>query len=359
MNRRGSSVGRAHRDGGIAGRDRVLLARRANFDAVRARWRPSDAQLLDRHGEPIHELRVDAHGRRLAWTPLAAISPAVQRAVIASEDHRFFSHQGVDFTAIAAAAAGRLAGRRSARREHAHDATCRRCSIRESARAGARRRTVMQKLRQMLAALRAGAAMVEAADPRSLSQPGDLPRRDRRARRRRSRDVRQGAGWNRRGGSGRAGRADQAPNAHAAALSAGRSLRIAMNQRRRRAPGAREMSRRKYQRAIAHALSAALTGRRGPRARLHPRHLAPRVAEQCCATAVSPRNRTLDRDLQAFTLERSAATWPSSRPQRRRRRSVVVENSTGDVWAYVGGTGALSSAPYVDGVLAMRQPARR
>ncbi|MGH7914330.1 MAG: hypothetical protein ACREPW_06735 [Candidatus Binataceae bacterium] len=62
------------------------------FDMVRARWRPSDAQLLDRRGEPIHELRVDAHGRRLAWTPLAAISPALRKAVIASEDHRFLHH---------------------------------------------------------------------------------------------------------------------------------------------------------------------------------------------------------------------------------------------------------------------------
>src|SRR5271154_1055123 len=83
-----------------------------SFDAVRARWSPSDAQLLDRHGEPIHELRVDAHGRRLAWTPLAAISPALQQAVIATEDRRFFSHHGVDFTAIAGAAGGRLTGRR-------------------------------------------------------------------------------------------------------------------------------------------------------------------------------------------------------------------------------------------------------
>src|ERR1700737_1331493 len=83
-----------------------------SFDAVRASWRPSDAQLLDRHGEPIHELRVDAHGRRLAWTPLAAISPALKEAVIASEDHRFLRHHGVDFTAIAGAPAGRLAGRR-------------------------------------------------------------------------------------------------------------------------------------------------------------------------------------------------------------------------------------------------------
>src|SRR5271167_3602135 len=82
-----------------------------SFDAVRARWRPSDAQLLDRHGEPIHELRVDAHGRRLAWTPLAAISPALQRAVVASEDHRFLGHHGVDFATIVGAAAGRLEGR--------------------------------------------------------------------------------------------------------------------------------------------------------------------------------------------------------------------------------------------------------
>src|ERR1700730_11782776 len=83
-----------------------------SFDAVRAQWRPSDAQLLDRHGEPIHELRVDSHGRRLAWTPRAAISPARKEPVIASEDHRFLRHHGVDFTAIAAATAGRLAGRR-------------------------------------------------------------------------------------------------------------------------------------------------------------------------------------------------------------------------------------------------------
>ena len=66
-----------------------------SFEAVRERWRPSDAQLLDRHGEPIHELRVDAHGRRLAWTPLAAISPALQEAVIASEDTRFCGHRGL------------------------------------------------------------------------------------------------------------------------------------------------------------------------------------------------------------------------------------------------------------------------
>src|SRR5271163_1383708 len=118
-----------------------------SFDAVRARWRPSDAQLLDRHGEPIHELRVDAHGRRLAWTPLAAISPALQQAVVASEDRRFLGHHGVDFIAIAGATAGRLAGRRW---RGASTLTMQLAAMVDPriARAGTRRHTATQKLRQ-------------------------------------------------------------------------------------------------------------------------------------------------------------------------------------------------------------------
>jgi penicillin-binding protein 1C len=123
-----------------------------SFEVVRARWRPSDAQLLDRHGEPIHELRVDAHGRRLAWTPLAAVSPALQEAVIASEDHRFLRHHGVDFAAVAGAAAGRLVGRRW---RGASTLTMQLAAMLDPriARAGTRQRTETQKLRQMLAAL--------------------------------------------------------------------------------------------------------------------------------------------------------------------------------------------------------------
>src|SRR5258708_1060468 len=123
-----------------------------SFDAVRPRWRPSDAQLLDRRGEPIHELRVDAHGRRLAWTPLAAISPALQEAVVTSEDRRFQSHHGVDCAALAGSAARRLAGRRG---RGASTLTMQVAAMLDPriARAAMRQRTAMQKLRQMLAAL--------------------------------------------------------------------------------------------------------------------------------------------------------------------------------------------------------------
>ncbi|MGH8515304.1 MAG: hypothetical protein ACREV8_15460, partial [Gammaproteobacteria bacterium] len=39
-----------------------------SYARVRADYRTSEKQLLDRHGEIIHELRVDATRRRLGWT---------------------------------------------------------------------------------------------------------------------------------------------------------------------------------------------------------------------------------------------------------------------------------------------------
>ena len=74
-----------------------------SFDEVRAQWRPSDTLLLDRNGDPLYERRIDVDGRRLAWTALDEISPALERAVIASEDRRFHDHYGVDLYAIAGA----------------------------------------------------------------------------------------------------------------------------------------------------------------------------------------------------------------------------------------------------------------
>ena len=81
-----------------------------SFDEVRARWQPSDVRILDRHGTLIHEVRVDARRRRLAWTGLGDISPALLTAVLTSEDHRFDGHGGVDALAVTAAAWQRMRG---------------------------------------------------------------------------------------------------------------------------------------------------------------------------------------------------------------------------------------------------------
>jgi penicillin-binding protein 1C len=74
------------------------------FTEVRDTYAASEAQLLDRHGELIHELRVDAQVRRLDWVPLDQISPATVQAVTHAEDRRFQDHSGVDWRALGAAA---------------------------------------------------------------------------------------------------------------------------------------------------------------------------------------------------------------------------------------------------------------
>jgi penicillin-binding protein 1C len=81
-----------------------------DFAAVRASFRPSDVELLDRRGDVLHELRADDRQRSLAWVPLDAVSPLLLRAIVASEDRRFASHPGVDPLAAASALRGWLAG---------------------------------------------------------------------------------------------------------------------------------------------------------------------------------------------------------------------------------------------------------
>ncbi|MBU6271509.1 MAG: penicillin-binding protein 1C [Betaproteobacteria bacterium] len=73
------------------------------FAEVKAAWRSSEAWLLDRHGEPLQRLRLDPRVRRLAWVPLAEVSPALQRSLLLSEDRRFLEHSGIDWRAVGSA----------------------------------------------------------------------------------------------------------------------------------------------------------------------------------------------------------------------------------------------------------------
>lgn len=71
---------------------------------VRAAYRSSEAQLLDRHGVPVQSLRIDMTVRRLDWVALSDISPALPAALLQAEDQRFYQHDGVDWSAAAKAA---------------------------------------------------------------------------------------------------------------------------------------------------------------------------------------------------------------------------------------------------------------
>src|SRR5271156_3927989 len=121
------------------------------FAEVRARWRPSEAQLLDRNGDPIHELRIDRHGRRFAWTSLDEISPALTQAIVTSEDRRFWSHHGVDVIAIVSSAARAVLGGRS---RGASTITMQLASILDpSLGRTSAHRVVLRKFRQIVAAI--------------------------------------------------------------------------------------------------------------------------------------------------------------------------------------------------------------
>jgi penicillin-binding protein 1C len=84
----------------------LLLAacgRGPSLDQIRQQHPSSFAWILDRHGEPLQETRVDFKRRQGEWAPLAHIARPLQDAVIAFEDKRFYQHDGVDGRALIAA----------------------------------------------------------------------------------------------------------------------------------------------------------------------------------------------------------------------------------------------------------------
>ncbi|MCX5814999.1 MAG: penicillin-binding protein 1C [Proteobacteria bacterium] len=96
----------------------LLLAKGAgsqrppSYETVKHSYEQSDALLLDRHGEVIHQIRVDEKGRRLEWASLNSVSPAFTGAVLFVEDKRFYQHHGVDWFAMGASVLKNLGPKR-------------------------------------------------------------------------------------------------------------------------------------------------------------------------------------------------------------------------------------------------------
>jgi len=312
-----------------------------SFDEVRAGWRPSDAQLLDRHGEPLHEVRIDRHGRRLAWSALADISPALVKVVIWSEDRRFWRHRGVDFRALARSVEAYLLWRRG---RGASTITMQLAALLDPALAPAhRRKSAWQKVLQMRTAMalehRWSKRQILEAYLNMVTYRGEL----------------QGAGaaarvmFSKQPGGINPGEAVvmaallKAPNARRPALiRRAEALRLAMASD---APMREE---------VADAISRATAARDSDFVRVA---LAPGLAERWLNGANRSLQCTLDRPLQSFAVEALRDQILQVRDRHVTDGAVlVVENATGQVWAFVAGTGDLSSAPYVDGVHALRQP---
>ena len=104
--------------------------------------------------------------------------------------------------------------------------------------------------------------------------------------------------------------------------------------------------------AVRQALAAPRGG--GPRIALAP-HAAARLLPSAAATG-GPVRSTLDAGLQRVAADALARQLLALRDEHVRDGAVlVVDNPTGEVLAYLGGSGALSSARHVDGIRARRQ----
>ena len=310
-----------------------------SYQDVRAARSVSDAVLLDRYREVIHELRVDPKGRRLAWTRLADISPALVRAVVRSEDKRFYGHHGADWTALTSAFLGNLSsdGRRGASTITMQLASM----LDENLRTGAARRTIAQKWKQIEAARDMERNWTKDAILEVylnlVTFRGEL----------------QGIA------AASRGLFDKDPNG----LDEGESAILAALIR---SPNASSEKVGERAAVLAVSLGSAIPAaqiKELARERLSRPYAvrrrvddAPFVAQRLLHEGTKSALSTLDARIQRFAAEALEQSVSTLRGQNVSDGAVlVVDNKSGDVLAYVGNSGKLSSAAFVDGIRARRQ----
>ncbi len=316
------------------------------YQKVKMAHTTSEARLLDRHGEIIHELRVDSIGRRLEWTPLAEVSPALQAAILCAEDHRYYSHRGVDWISLAGAASGALHGSTA---RGASTITMQLVSrLAPELRPHSFRRSLFQKVKQIRTAReierRWSKGEILEAYLNLVTFRGELE------------GIAAAA-------AGLFGKKPHGLNDAESVILAAlvRSPNASAEQVGTRAVAlARAMS--LPVNAVDIAALSQLTLSRPyyvpPAAALAP-HVAQQVLRPALHGPAGPDARvvcTLDAGLQRFAADALRHQLMQLRPQNVRDGAVLaVENQSGDVLAYVGNDGDRASARFVDGVRAPRQ----
>ena len=311
-----------------------------SFEAVRAAHAPSDRTLLDRHGQPLQTVRVDATVRRGEWLSLTDVSPALRDAIVLSEDRRFWAHDGVDWTALAASA---WANAWNTKTRGASTLTMQLAGlIDEELARPAGGRSVGTKLGQVLRAQQLEArwskAQILEAYLNLVPLRGELV--------------------------GTAAASQQLFGKHASGLDRTEAALLAVLVRAPNAAAAQVEQRAcgvLEQQALPCAgvgitLSQALARKPGPAA---GEAIAPHFARQLKAPAANaPWRSTLDAQTQRWAIGALRQQLAELRGHNvEDGAAVVLDNRSGEVLAWVGSAGsALSGAAAVDAVLARRQP---
>lgn len=310
-----------------------------SFESVRNAYEKSEALLLDRHGNTIHELRTDFKGRKLDWVQLTNISPALLKAVIVSEDRRFYGHTGVDLRAICAAAVRNLL---NGEKRGASTITMQLASItNKETRPRSLRRNLAQKWRQIRIAWQLERTWskqeILEAYLNLVSFRGEL--------------------------QGVAAAARGLLRKEPSGLSENESLVLAALIRSPNAPADRVAQRARLlaeqmhaavSRADLDALTAAWLA--APPLVRPSIALAPHVARYLLKPGTGEATSTLDRNLQSISLGMLQQAITDLQGQNARDGAVLVlSNKTGEVLAYVANTGLNSRVIHVDGIRAKRQ----
>jgi penicillin-binding protein 1C len=311
------------------------------YQEVRQSYVKSDSLLLDRNGEVLHELRIDNGRRRLDWTPLESVSPALQEAVIQAEDKRFYDHRGVDYQSMSAAM---LKGLTSEGLRGASTITMQLAAFLDKELQSKRgRKSFIQKGKQVLKAWE----IEKCWSKREILETylnlitfrGELQ------------------------GIAAASRALFGKDPHG--LDQSESLILASLIRSPNAPS-REVIRRasRLNQSMSWQIDDSEIDARvrqiflGPYFLRPQAALAPHIARQLLLghSNGSTVTSTLDRNIQSFALEHMAHHLLTLRDQNVNDGAIlVVDNGTGDVLAYVSYSGDPLSSRFVDGLQAKRQ----
>ena len=316
-----------------------------SFDETRAGYSRSETTLFDRNGRILHERRTEESGRRLDWTPLKEISPALTATVLIAEDRRFYHHSGVDWLALGRASLGFL---QSGGRGASTISMQLLARLEPGFHPPERRRTISQKWRQVRGALALERSWskehVLEAWLNLVSFRGELQ------------GISAAAG----------GIFDKKPHG----LTQGESIILAALVRAPNAETAQVIRRAcalsdAMDTGVEHSVIVGLV----EKSLVRPYYIRPlagladHVIRRLSRRALNEEGKasdritsTLDRDLQQFaaeTLERHVLALQGRNVHD--GAVLVLDNASGDVLAYVGSTGDISGARYVDGVEAVRQ----
>ena len=317
-----------------------------SFSQVKPEFASSESILLDRDGVELHRLRTNPNIRRGQWVALEDISPALQTAMVFSEDKRFYEHSGVDWKAVSAAAWGNLWNEKT---RGASTLSMQLVGlVNEDLRRGQQRRTLLQKFGQAVSAQKLDAQWEKSeileAYLNLVPFRGEIVGIDALSR---TLFGKAAHGLNAREAAIAAALV-RAPNATPPAVAQRACGLLAQLQNVPRTP------------LLCDSLSLFATGAMQRKAWSPSEGIAPHVAQRLLAgqqaSGGSVRS-TLSAPLQRYAAEQLRQTMHELTGRNVRDGAIVVlDNATGEVLAWVGASASTSSAPQVDYVLALRQP---